>query len=90
MDEKEETALYTTDKIKSIFADLPDDFNNESLKDIFKEVSSSEVWKFIQTSNIVTYYYSDYRTVQELLLFIEDFKKVFDMAWPLTLANRYS
>lgn len=90
LDAKEETALYTTDKIKSIFVSLPDDFNNDSLKDIFKEVSSSEVWKFIQTSDIVTYYYSDYRIVEELLLFIENFKKAFDMAWPLTLANRYS
>lgn len=90
LDAKEETALYTTDKIKSKFAALPKDFNNDNLKDIFKEVSSSEVWKFIQTSDIVTYYYSDYRTVGELLLFIEKFQKAFDMAWPLTLANRYS
>ena len=46
--------------------------------------------KFIQTSDIVTYYYSDYRTVEELLQFIENIKKAFDMTWPITLANRYS
>ena len=90
MDMKEETALYTTDKIKNLFANLPNDFNNDNLKDIFKEVSSTEVWKFIQTSDIVTYYYSDYRTVEEILQFIENIKKAFDMTWPITLANRYS
>ena len=73
-----------------MFANLPNDFNNDNLKDIFKEVSSTEVWKFIQTSDIVTYYYSDYRTVEELLQFIENIKKAFDMTWPITLANRYS
>ena len=90
MDMKEETALYTADKIKKLFANLPSDFNNDNLKAIFKEVSSTEVWKFIQSSDIVTYYYSDYRTVEELLQFIENIKKAFDMTWPITLANRYS
>lgn len=90
MDMKEKTALYTTDKIKNLFANLPDTYNNDNLKDIFKEVSTTEVWKFIQASDIVTYYYSDYTTVEELLQFIESLKKAFDMAWPLTLANRYS
>lgn len=90
MDMKEETALYTADKIKNLFANLPSDFNNDNLKAIFKEVSSTEVWKFIQSSDIVTYYYSDYRTVEELLQFIENIKKAFDMTWPITLANRYS
>lgn len=90
MDMKEKTALYTTDKIKNLFANLPDEYNNDNLKDIFKEVSTTEVWKFIQASDIVTYYYSDYTTVEELLQFIESLKKAFDMAWPLTLANRYS
>ena len=54
---KEETALYTTDKIKNIFANLPAEYNNNDLKDVFKEVSSTEVWNFIQTSDILIYYY---------------------------------
>lgn len=90
MDMKEETALYTTDKIKNLFANLASDYNNDNLKDIFKEVASTEVWKFIQTSDIVTYYYSDYKTVEELLQFIENIQKAFAMTWPITLANRYS
>ena len=90
MDKKEDTALYTTDKIKDLFVNLPKNFNNDDLKRIFKNVSSSEIWKFIQTSNIVTYYYSDYRTVGELIQFIEIIKKAFDITWSKTLANRYS
>ena len=87
---KEETALYTTDKTKNIFANLPAEYNNNDLKDVFKEVSSTEVWNFIQTSDILTYYYSDYNTVEELLQFVETLKKAFDITWPLTLANRYA
>lgn len=90
MDRKEDTALYTADKIKNLFSKLSGDYNNDNLKDIFKEVAASEVWKFVRESDIVTYYYSDYRVVEELLQFIESLKKAFDMAWPLTLLNRYS
>ncbi len=90
MDIKEDTALYTADKIRNLFSDLSGDYNNDDLKDIFKEVSTTEVWKFVQESDIVTYYYSDYSTVGELLQFIESLGKAFNMAWPLTLSNRYS
>ena len=34
---KEDTALYTTDKIKNLFANLLGDYNNDDLKDIFKK-----------------------------------------------------
>ena len=60
------------------------------LKNIFTDSFENEVWKFIKKSDIVTYYYSDYRTVQELLLFLKNVKKAYDMALPLTLSNRYS
>lgn len=90
MDIKEDTALYTADKVQNLFSSLKDEYNNNDLKNIFKDVSTTEIWKFVQTSDIVTYYYSDYTTVEELLSFIENLKKAFDMAWPLTLSNRYS
>lgn len=93
MDSKEATALYTSDKIKELFANLSYDFNNDDLKDIFKEfkdVGKSEVWNFIVDSDIVTYYYSDYKTVEELLNFMEVFENKFNMAYSLTLENRYS
>lgn len=90
MDIKEDTALYTADKIRNLFSDLSEDYNNDDLKDIFKEVSTTEAWKFVQESDIVTYYYFDYSTVGELLQFIENIEKAFNMAWPLTLSNRYS
>lgn len=90
MDMKEDTALYTADKIKNLFSSLSSDYNNDNLKDIFKEVSTTEVWRFVQSSDIVTYYYSDYTTVEELLKFVERLRDAFKMTWPRTLANRYS
>lgn len=90
LDMKDDTALYTTDRIKNLFEKLPSDFTNDDLKLIFKEVAETDTWKFIQKSDIVTYYYSDYTTVVELLQFIENIKRAFDMALPLTLSNRYS
>lgn len=90
MDIKEDTALYTADKVQNLFSNLKDEYNNDDLKKVFKDVSTTEIWKFVQTSDIVTYYYSDYTTVEELLSFIDNLRKAFDMAWPLTLSNRYS
>ena len=65
-------------------------YNNDDLKDIFTDSFENEVWQFIKKSDIVTYYYSDYRTVGELLSFLENVKKAYDMALPITLSNRYS
>ncbi len=90
LDLKEDTSLYTVDKIKNLFSSLPEGYNNDNIKDIFKEVSKSEAWKFVQKSDIVTYYYSDYRYIAELLQFVEDVKKAYTMALPLTISNRYS
>ncbi|MFI3236629.1 MAG: AAA family ATPase [Lachnospiraceae bacterium] len=90
LDMKEDTALYTADKIKGLFSDLADQFNNDDLKHKFKDVSNSEIWSFIQKSDIVTYYYSDYENVLELVYFIENFRKAYNMAWPIMISNRYS
>ncbi|HOV28271.1 MAG TPA: hypothetical protein PK566_18190, partial [Pseudobacteroides sp.] len=89
LDSNEDTALYTADKIKNIFAFLPENFNNDNLKDIFKDVGKTEIWQFVQKSNIITYYYSDYRNVLELVKFIEEVKKAYTMALSLTISNRY-
>lgn len=37
MDMKEDTALYTADKIRYLFTHLPIEYNNYDLKSIFKE-----------------------------------------------------
>lgn len=90
LDAKEETALYTTDKILNMFSGLKKDYNNDDLKAIFKDVTSdSEVWKFVKQSNMLTYYYSDYATVSELLDFIEKLQSAYNMTEPLTISNRY-
>jgi len=86
LDRKESTALYTSDKLKMIFSDLPNDYNNENLKSKFKK----EIWEFIRKSDILTYYYLDYRNIVELLEFLESVKEAYNIASPLTISNRYS
>ena len=90
VDMREETALFTTDRVKNLFARLPKDFNNDNLKDIFKEVDSgSEVWKFVLKTEMVKYYFYDYKTVNKLKWFMENLVQAFNMAYPLTISNRY-
>ena len=63
------------------------------MKNIFKDSLDSILWKFIKKSDIVTYYYSDYNTVEELLLlllFLENIKDAYNMALPLTLSNKHT
>ena len=90
LDESEDTALYTADKIKTIFSELDTDFNNDDLKKIFGEEIKGDVWDFICKSDIIKYYYSDYENIGELLLFIEKISNAYKMAWPLTISNKYS
>lgn len=90
LDSNETTTLYTSEKIGAMFAGLTGEYNNDDLKNIFTDSLENEIWKFIKKSDIVTYYYSDYKTVRELLAFLEDLKKAYDMALPITLSNRYS
>ena len=73
---------------------LPDQFDNDDLKKIFGEYHSdftknSEVWTFVDKSNLLDYYYGDYRTILELLNFFTDFKHAYEMTRSKTLANRF-
>lgn len=90
LDSNETTALYTSEKIISMFSNLTDEYNNDDLKKILTNSRDNEVWQFVKKSDIITYYYSDYKTVEELLTFLEKIKKAYDMTLPLTLSNRYS
>lgn len=90
MDSNETTALYTADKIRNLFSSLPADFNNDNLKKIIGEEVKGEVWDFIIKSDLLSYYYCDYRMVDSLLSFVEKFIEAFKMTYPLTLSNRYS
>ncbi len=94
LDQKEETALYTATKIQGIFSNLPAEFDNDDLKKIFGEYHSdptknSEVWTFVDKSNLLDYYYGDYRTIHELLDFFAHFKCAYEMTRSKTLANRF-
>lgn len=90
LDSNEETTLYTPEKIKALFSHLSEEYNNDDLKKIFRDSFDSEVWQFIKRSDIVTYYYSDYETVEELLSFLESVKEAYKMTLPITLSNKYS
>lgn len=94
LDQKEETALYTATKIRDIFSTLPENFNNDDLKAIFGEYHSdtdrnSEIWKFVDKSSILDYYYGDYDMIDELLRFFTNFKSAYEMTKAKTLANRF-
>lgn len=94
LDQKEETALYTATKIRDIFSGLPGEFNNDDLKKIFGEyhndpTKNSEIWRFIDKSGILDYYYGDYGTISELLKFFTNFKRAYEMTRSKTLANRF-
>lgn len=91
LDSKEETMLYTTDKIERLFSSLPEEFNNDDLKGIFGEYSnSSELWQFVQSTEILDYYYFDYITVNELISFVESVDKAYAMCKSITLANKHA
>lgn len=93
LDDSEATALYTATKIRNLFSELPTDFTNDNLKSIFKTYQTgdenSEIWQFIDKSNMLDYYYSDYRKVGELIDFFTDFEKAFDRTHAKTIANRF-
>lgn len=93
LDDRESTALYTATKIRNLFSELPTDFTNDHLKTVFKTYQmgseNSEIWQFIDKSNMLDYYYSDYRNVGELIDFFTDFEKAFDRTHAKTIANRF-
>lgn len=89
LDSNENTALYTSEKISRIFSDLNVEYNNDDLKKIFNEYGKSKVWNFIVGSNILTYYYSNYKNIIELLDFIENVEKAFNVTYPILISNRY-
>lgn len=74
LDDREETALYTATKIRNMFSRLSTEFDNDELKNIFKEYGSntmnSEIWQFIDKSHLLDYYYNDCRNVGELIEFL--------------------
>jgi|GEM_PF-491233 len=90
LDEHEDTALFTTNKIMSLFESLKGDFDNDDLKRIIgNPQEEKDALVFIQKSEMLSYYYSDYRTIEELLDFISDVAEGFKMCESHTLANRF-
>lgn len=90
LDEKEETALYTSERISALFESLKGEYNNDDIKKILKNNPESEAWKFVKSSDIISYYYEDYTMVEEILGFVESIINAYNMAWPIMISNRYS
>lgn len=89
LDRRDNTALYTADKIKKMFNNLPTDFKNSDLKKIFRESPEGELWDFIKMANVVKYYFFDYEKIEVLINFVNDLKHVYGITEPLTVENRW-
>lgn len=89
LDQYEDTAMYTRDKIRDIIYKLPKKFTNDDLKLIF-ENQEWKLWDFVEKSKIVTYFYGSYETIGPLIEFGNAFMNALKIAMPLTLYNRYS
>ncbi len=89
VDKREDTALYTPEKTKQLFSKLTGDYDNESIKKIFKKPSDkTEVWNFANKTDMVKYYYYDYKTIQVLIRFMEKVLAAYKMAYGNMIANR--
>lgn len=53
LDSNETTALYTSEKIGTMFAGLSGEYNNDDLKDIFTDSFGNEVWQFIKNGDVI-------------------------------------
>lgn len=90
LDQNDSTALYTADKVKNLFRKIENKFSNNDLKGVFGDGNlDSEAWTFVVKSHLLEYYYSDYNTVSELLSFLDNLKRAYEMTKPLTITNRY-
>lgn len=89
VDKREETALYTADKVKQLFSNLKGEYTNNSVKEIFKSPKDhTEAWFFVSKTDIVKYYYSDYKKVSVLLEFVKSLLASYKMAYGNLIANR--
>ena len=89
LDQYEETAMYTRDRIREIINTVPEKFTNDDIKKLFTN-SQWNLCEFIKKSKLLNYYYGSYKTVSPLIEFGNDLLNALKMAEPLTLQNRYS
>lgn len=87
LDAYEETSLYTADKIGEIIHELQGGFDNDSVKNLFNKKG---LWKFVDSTSILKYYYGSYKTVSPLIEFGNDLLKAYKMTLSLTRQNKYS
>lgn len=89
VDKREETSLYTADKVKQLFSKLVGEYTNDSIKEIFKSPKDhTEAWFFVNHTDMVKYYYSDYKKVRVLIEFVKSLLAAYKMAYGNLIANR--
>lgn len=89
VDKNEETALFTADKVKQLFSKLSGEYTNDSIKEIFKSPKdNTEAWFFVNQTDIIKYYYSDYKRVRVLIEFIKSLYASYRMAYGNLITNR--
>lgn len=89
LDQYEETAMYTPDKMKEAISTLSGDYTNDDIKKLFDN-SQWKIKEFVKKTKLLDYYFGSYKTIEPLIEFWENFFRSYDMAEPLTLQNRYS
>ena len=89
LEENEETCEYVSDSILREYGTPPrTDFTNDDIKKLYK--LDGRAWDFIRKSDVITYFYSDYKTVVHLIDFFEDISKEWKTVYGLTMANKRS
>ncbi len=89
VDKCEDTALFTPEKVRQLFSKLKDQYDNDNLKRIFKSPrDNTEVWFFVNNTDLVKYFYYDYKTVGVLIAFAEKLLSAYKMAHGNMVANR--
>ena len=93
LDDRVETMLYTASKLKDLISTVGTEFNNNDLKRLFHDYSAekkSPMWRFIDDSELLNYYYGSYETVEELVEFFEKLLQAYNMTFAETLSNRFA
>lgn len=93
LDDRVETSLYTASKLRDLISKVGTEFNNDDLKDLFQDYSAekkSQMWRFIDDSELLNYYYGSYETVEELVEFFEKLSQAYNITYSETLSNRFA
>lgn len=88
LDLDQKTALYTPDKIKNLIQINKDEYTNDDIKKLFgsndsleKRIQNNDLWKFVISSQILSYYYSYIHNLEALLKFVQSVVAAYNWAY---------